>query len=326
MKNIVLTLDYELFFGTQSGTVANCMTIPMQHIATLLKKYDCRATIFWDVLHFMRAKELQVVDEVKMIEDSIKRLVLDGHDIQLHIHSHWIDAKFENGKWSFPSYEHYKLQSLNQEMIDKIVTQAVGTIEELTKTKVTTFRAGGWQIEPFDDIRASLAKCGIFFDSSVANNKYQNSGIASFDFRGYPKDDIYKFELSPKIKDDKGRFVEYQIKSIYIPNYLIFSSYLKKIFLKERYPIFGDGKGAGNIAQSKWDVIKLLLKRVFLGSSDMLSLEFTSRMIFAYMIHKASNNAVMIGHPKSIGMKHLEVLEELLKNGTIRFVSLKELL
>ena len=147
------------------------MLEPIDLLIELFYKHNCKMTIFWDVLHYIRAKELNIDREVKKIENSIKKLIEFGHDVQLHIHSHWIDAKYLNGQWIFPTYEHYRLQSLNENEIFNIVAISKKTIESLTKRKVYAFRAGGWQIEPFKKLKEALLKNGIFVDSSVASGK-----------------------------------------------------------------------------------------------------------------------------------------------------------
>ena len=40
------------------------------------------------------------------IEDILKR----GHRIELHIHPHWLDAKYcEDGSWDFSDFTHYSM-------------------------------------------------------------------------------------------------------------------------------------------------------------------------------------------------------------------------
>ena len=324
MKNIILTLDYELFFGEKSGSVEKCMLEPIDLLIELFYKHNCKMTIFWDVLHYIRAKELNIDHEVKKIEKSIKKLIEFGHDVQLHIHSHWIDAKYLNGQWIFPTYEHYRLQSLNENEIFNIVAISKKTIESLTKRKVYAFRAGGWQIEPFKKLKEAWLKNGIFVDSSVASGKKYDGKIVKFDFRDYPKEKVYRFSDTPKIKDEDGKFTEYQIETIKVPNYIIFYSYLRKIIFKTNFSALGDSKGADSGNGNKFNRYLLPLKRALMGAYDMLSLEFTSEIVFEYMINQCSENAVMIGHPKSIGYEHIEILDKLLSEKKIRFLSLKE--
>lgn len=325
MKDIVLTLDYELFFGKESGTIENCMIKPMNLLLDLMEKYDCKMTIFWDVLHYIRAIELNKNNEVMMIEESIKRIVLLGHDIQLHIHSHWLDAQIFENKWVFPTYEHYNLQSFGKDEILEIVTKAKKTIENFTHSKVNTFRAGGWQIEPFEIIKDALELNEIFIDSSIAYDMVIQSNIVNLDFTGYPKDDIYQFSVNPKIKDTNGCFTELQIRRIKIPNYIILWSYINRLMKKDIYIPFGDGNGAGEVGKTQIQRIKTIIKRFIFGSIDMLALEFKSPILFKYTLKKAPHNSIMIGHPKSIGYGHIKALEDILAKKEIKFISLKEL-
>jgi peptidoglycan/xylan/chitin deacetylase (PgdA/CDA1 family) len=326
LKNIVLTLDYELFFGKYSGCVEKCMIEPIHLLIELFDKYDCKMTIFWDVLHYIKAKEFGITNEVIKIENSIQQLIKFGHDVQLHIHSHWIDANYLNGKWLFPTYEHYNLQSFNEEEILNIVTLSKKTIENLTNKKVYAFRAGGWQIEPFEKLKKAFLKNEIFVDSSVAKNKKYCGKIVKYDFVNYPIERIYKFSDTPKIKDENGKFIEYQIETIKLPNFIIFYAYLKKLILKNKFPRLGDGRGIDDSGNNKFKNYLVPLKRVLLGAEDMLSLEFTSEIIFKYMISHSENNSLMIGHPKNIGYKHIEILDKLLSKNEFKFVSLKEAL
>ena len=52
MKTIILTQDYQIFFGKESGTVGNCMIKPNAELMGILQKYSCTMTVFWDVLHY----------------------------------------------------------------------------------------------------------------------------------------------------------------------------------------------------------------------------------------------------------------------------------
>lgn len=325
MKNIVLTLDYELFFGKKAGNIDNCMINPMDLLIDLMAGHNCKMTIFWDVLHYMRAIELNKKYEVEKLKDSIERLVKAGHDIQLHIHSHWLDAQIENNEWIFPTYEHYKLQSFSKNKILEIVTNAKKTIEDITKEKVTSFRAGGWQIEPFDMIKEALEVNSIFIDSSIAYDTVIKSKIINVDFRNYPTKNIYKFSVSPKIEDANGKFTEIQISRIKIPNYIMFVSYLKRYINKNIYKQLGDGTGAEEVGKTKWQQRKVVLKRLCFGTIDMLSLEFRSEILFNYLLKKSINNAVMIGHPKSVGYEHIKYLDKLLSKKEFKFISLKDI-
>lgn len=46
MKTIILTLDYELFLGAESGSVEKCMIEPIKDLMSLLNLNDSKMTIF----------------------------------------------------------------------------------------------------------------------------------------------------------------------------------------------------------------------------------------------------------------------------------------
>ena len=115
-KELVLTIDYELFFGKKSGTVQNCMLKPTDLLMNLLDKYQSKMTIFWDILHYWKLLQLEKLHpEQKKDRTAIKSQICDmvkrGHDVQLHIHPHWLDTDFEKGEWCF-SYDRYALHDL----------------------------------------------------------------------------------------------------------------------------------------------------------------------------------------------------------------------
>ncbi|MGC3833446.1 hypothetical protein ACPSKX_03745 [Moritella viscosa] len=45
---LILSLDYELFFGDNTGSIENCMINPTQLLLQLLNKYNCKVSLFVD--------------------------------------------------------------------------------------------------------------------------------------------------------------------------------------------------------------------------------------------------------------------------------------
>jgi hypothetical protein len=264
----------------------------------------------------------ELKSDKRLIETQIKQLSEQGHDVQLHLHPHWLDAQYQDGQWILNDFRYYKLQNLSNKKIKNIVKTAKQTIEKITHKSVFIFRAGGWCIEPFDKITLALQENGIYIDSSIATAKYSYSKIADYDFRGYPKKKVYNF-TTPKKVDKEGFFKEVQISTVKLANYLIFYDYIKRFLKPINFEIFGDGIGiAGKSNPFKNSFI--IIKRLLLGSRDMLALEFSSELLFRKALVKTDNNSVMIGHPKSLGKKHFEVLEDLFMNKKLQFISLKD--
>ena len=157
VKKIILTIDYELHLGDETGTVRECMIEPTKKLVSTIEKNGSRMTIFWDILHYYRLLELEkLFPELKqdklLIEEQILDLAQRGHDVQLHLHPHWLDATYKNGKWNF-TYGRFKLHNLSNEnrngdinTINGCISISKKLMEDLIRKvkpdyKVTSFRA-----------------------------------------------------------------------------------------------------------------------------------------------------------------------------------------
>ena len=233
MKTFILTADYELFLGDRTGTVEKCMLEPTYKLSDILDINNSKMTIFWDILHYSRLLELEnkyvkLKEERKLIDEQISFLISKGHDIQLHIHPHWLDAEYKDGEWKF-SYTHFNIHLLPEEENPDDINTILGCItiskqlmekqikKHLPEYKVTTFRAGGYLIEPFEKLKKAFENNNIFYDSSVLPGMQDSSPSNSYDFINYPKDKFYHFKDSPSESDTDGKFIELPVTTLSIP-------------------------------------------------------------------------------------------------------------
>ena len=93
MKKVILSFDYELFFGERSGTVDNSIIRPTELLLNKLDKINGKATFFVDYLmiKYLEAQP-KTTKEARKITTQLQEIVQQGHRIELHIHPHWIDA------------------------------------------------------------------------------------------------------------------------------------------------------------------------------------------------------------------------------------------
>ena len=105
MKNIIFTLDYELY-GNGSGDVFRHIIEPTEKILDIARKYNAKFTIFFEVIEYWKLKEEWRKgnrmgynrNPIEAMEQQLKQAFMQGHDIQLHLHPQWIDAYWtENG-------------------------------------------------------------------------------------------------------------------------------------------------------------------------------------------------------------------------------------
>lgn len=59
-KHLLITFDFELFLGSKSGSVENCLIIPTIEIMRLSKKYNFKTIFFVDTLYLHRLKEVAI--------------------------------------------------------------------------------------------------------------------------------------------------------------------------------------------------------------------------------------------------------------------------
>ena len=301
MRNIYLTFDYELFLGVKSGTVYNCMISPTNMLIEQFDKYNMKATFFVDILFYIKMlrENKETAKEAKLIKDQLSTLVRKGHRIELHLHPHWEDAIYSSGNWIFPSYKHYRLDSLPDHKILEYFIAGVNELNSIarevkTDYQVSAFRAGGLCIQPFDKLISSFRAVGIFIDSSVAPGLKDDSNNHSFSFLDITNNDFYKFSTDVCVKDDRGEFTELPLTII---EKTVLDKIFDKIYKKFYFSIYGDGIGMGSRStQKKSDTVYTKLTKKYM---QHLTMDSTSLFSFKRVFKRVRNSdIVMMCHPK----------------------------
>lgn len=342
MRKIILTIDYELFLGEKTGSVRECMIEPTKRLAYILDKNHSKMTVFWDILHYYRLLQLEkrfleLKQDRLLIEEQISNLVIRGHDIQLHLHPHWLDASYNDGKWNF-KYDRFKLHSLSNENKIDDINSIVGCVsiskkimENLVRKvnpeyKVQAFRAGGYLVEPFDKIKDALFLNEIKIDSSVCPGSVNSNTFYSFDFRSYPNIFKYNFESTPKNVVASGGFTEIPITTIKIPAII---NFFFKLFKKYKYVnIENERKGTGTGEYSYSNVRTFSSKLISLTQAKFAQLTTDSnfRERFHYLFKRVTDYSTMIIHPKLLNTHTLGILDDYISTNKIRFLSIKDFL
>ena len=235
--NIFLSLDYELFLQDPGVNIRASLIAPTKRLNELLEKNSLRAIYFVDA-GYMAALNRQkpiypsLQNDYNIIVEQLKDLNRYGHEIGLHIHPHWEDTIFDGNRWRV-KLSRYKLADFNQEEASAIFKHYYTILQEQTHSKIVSYRAGGWCLEPFTHISSAMRQCGVFIDSTVFQDGKKQTATHSFDFRGYPKKDMWRFDAHPSIEDKNGFFLEvpstsYTLNPIVFWR-LLFNSVLKKV-------------------------------------------------------------------------------------------------
>lgn len=305
MRKILITLDYELFFG-QSGSVEKSIIEPTEKLLSILDKYSVKASFFVDSGYIIKLKEYMqdfevLIKDYDLITQQIQRLSSEGHDIQLHIHPHWEDSFYDGENWIF-DISRYKLSDFSELEIDDIVSRYSKALVDLTQIMPTTFRAGGWCIQPFNKIANALSKHGIFIDSTVYPNGKNETTEKSFDFSDSPIKNNWRFSNDPLVENEHGKFLEIPISSVSTSPLFYLQFIWFKLFGGKNHKPIGDGFAISN---SRKQIFKLLLKTSF----SVASIDGYKASLLDRCARQNKMQLVLIGHPKSFTSYSLKELD-----------------
>lgn len=222
MLRILFTLDYEIH-GNGEGCPYELMVQPTNRMFDQFDQYGAKLTIFADVAEILKFKEYydKTGDDKyysNAIENQLQDAIRRGHDVQLHLHPAFFNAKHSKNGWE-QDWAEYDFASLPPHRLEKIVNQGKQYLENLLRPvssdyRCYAFRAANWAMVPSRNAVRALIKNGIRIDSSVF--KYgKRKGLVNFDYRyahsqyaAWPVDeeDICK-------KDDCGKLIEVPIYS-----------------------------------------------------------------------------------------------------------------
>lgn len=193
MKNIILTLDYELY-GNGSGNVFRHIIEPTEKILSIAERYNVKITIFFEVIEYWKLKEEWEKgnrmgydrNPVVAMENQLKQAYAKGHDIQLHLHPQWVDAVWEKdgwkvnlNKWRLGDYEGSGDNSLRS-----LLKRGKDTIERLIgdNYQCEVLRAGGYNIQPSETLIKAMRQVGLRADSSIYPGGKETGSLSRYDY------------------------------------------------------------------------------------------------------------------------------------------------
>ncbi len=315
-QQLLISLDYELFFGNRVGTVERCMIKPTNAILEVVQRHGMKISMFVDAgfLVCMRKninKSPQVASDYNRIQQQLQSMKDAGHDIQLHIHPHWEDSYHDGESWRVDTAR-YKLHDFSAEEIASIVRRYKAELVDIVGDSIFSYRAGGWCLQPFDRIAKPLKDEGVWLDSTVFAGGKSEDASRWFDFSTAPKQSWWRFNNNPLLEDNKGYFVEVPISSCRVTPLLFWKMLVIKKLMKGQHQIFGDG-GA---MKANWQYYLRLLTR---SSHSVVSIDGlkASMLQKAWERHEqsgSSNIFNIMGHPKSVTHYSLHKLDQFLSH------------
>jgi peptidoglycan/xylan/chitin deacetylase (PgdA/CDA1 family) len=321
--NILLTLDYEVFFGRNTGTVERTLLEPSAALCMLAKRYGVPLVFFVDIGFVLRLyaegqRFPSLMRDYDAVMRQLERFVADGHELQLHVHSHWEDSRWNGDSWDVDT-RRYRLHDFDSAGVLEILRRYTNALRSLTAgDDVVAFRAGGWVIQPFTQIREQLLDVGVCIDSTVFPGGTSDSETHQFDFTSSPHESRWFFEDDPLVVAPKGRFLEVPIASMKLPPLFYWQLAVAKKLGGGMHRSYGDGNA---IPLSRADMLdKLSRWTTSVVSLDGYKASFLERA-FAQYKKNGKTDFVVIGHPKALSRYSLQKLEKFLKcHQTDKFV------
>lgn len=321
MNKLILTFDYELF-GDGSGNVFTHIIEPTNKILDICNKHNIKTTVFFEVLEYMKLKEEwdkgntmgYSVNPIEAIEKQIQHAALLGHDIQLHIHPQWHNAKYVNDKWvlDFSNWRLGDFQSKLNYGIYELIENSKAMIEALIKPVLPNYRciglrAGGYNIMPSKSVYAAMKSLNMKYDSSVYPGGYEVGSLSKYDYRKVPSCLDHWWANSNDIRmssDVEKEVLEIPIFALPFPRWqrLLTVAKLKSIVFRHKNAI-------SSVTQEKVGKNRFLDKIRFLKETEASTWDVC---MFPKFLHKKFFNHiekslagerdsyVLIGHPKSL--------------------------
>jgi hypothetical protein len=311
---IFLTLDYEVFFGRRTGSVARTLLAPTEALVTIANRHRAALVFFVDAGFIVRLRaEMHKDDGLRRDHDAIvkqlARLARAGHEIQLHVHPHWEDSRWDAGRWCLDT-SRYALHAFDPPAIAEIVSRYASTLREIAGARSAfAYRAGGWVIQPFAKLRAGLRNAGITIDSTVYAGGRSEGATQPFDFRGAPPASRWRFDDDPMVEIRDGPFLEMPIASRRVgPAFFWKLAWLKKLG-RARHRAYGDGEP---LALEGSDLVRKLTRpTASVVSIDGYKASFLADAAADYR-RRGLEDFVVIGHPKALTPYSLARLDEFL--------------
>lgn len=321
MLRIILTLDYEIH-GNGDGCPQDLMIEPTYRLLRLCDEYGAKLTIMADVaeiLKFKEYKEKYGCDDYcyDAIVDQLRHAIKNGHDVQLHIHSSYFNARHDNGCW-IQDWSEYDFAGLPYERMDWMVRTCKRFLETLLKPvdpmyRCIAFRAANWSVNPSQSVVRALVNNDIKIDTSVFKYGSRN-GVVVFDYsRAYSQIIPWRVKENDICNcDDTSRLWELPIYSerrwigAFLTSsriYRVFMSWRHKVRRKDRCNTPQDGVDAAPHTRRRVWVATVLQRHAWKADFNQC---VSKQLINA--LHRASSKYdhrndkllpfILIGHSK----------------------------
>lgn len=327
--DVYLTLDFELFLGVKSGTVQNCMVKPTGRLLEIARKTGMVFTFFVDAAYLVRLNELKqnhtdIQTDFDEVTNLLKRVVAEGHDVELHIHPQWVSSEYVDGEWKIDA-EHYKLADITDETADELFAAGCDLLEKITGKRPIAFRAGGFSAEPYEKLLRLMKNNGLSVDSSVYPGTIYQSPQQQYNYLDAEQGRIYRFSDNPVVENRDGSFFELPLSVYPVSPLYFWKLVFQRLSKQKNHERIGDGV---SVSTANRTIFKRLTR-----SENIHATIDESKISFLWKAFKKAQKRkdtvfCVIGHPKLATEYSLSKLEKVLqrmKGSGARFKTISQI-
>ncbi|MCL2131641.1 MAG: hypothetical protein FWH36_04195 [Lentimicrobiaceae bacterium] len=315
--NILLTFDYELPLGGIKKDYSDALFEPTEKLLHLAEQLQIPLVFFADILSYVQFKKWNVENYCLPFKNQLQEALTQGHDIQLHTHSHWLDSRFENQRF-IPS-DKFELADFPDNEIEQIIQLSIEELNGICKEvspdyQCVAYRAGGFNLNrSAKTILNALHRNGVRFDSSVVKGYFFSSAVSYVDYRKTASKCNWCLDFAGDFsKENSSGIMEIPIASK-PKSFFEIPTRFKLKTLENRAVDRGFTIHTKKNANPLHRVRQLLSSRMLTVDNYTYSADYLID-ILKYNVSKYKKETPiylsLIGHPKSMGGYSLELLAE----------------
>ncbi|MCB0457960.1 MAG: hypothetical protein R2776_08985 [Flavobacteriaceae bacterium] len=311
--NILITLDYELFYDKKPSLEEQIIN-PTKELLKIADPLNIKLVLFVDVgylkcLEKFKGEYPELENDYHLITSQLRELCEKGHEAQLHIHPHWEDTYFNGKEWVF-DLTRYRLSHFTDDEILRIVTEYREILHRISGQEITAYRAGGWSAQPWEPIGKALKENNVSIDSTVYPKGVMKSKEQWFDFANVNSDKTsWRFSNDLTKEDKDGYFREVAISAYRVSPLFFWDFAFKRLTKAKGHNALSDASARPSNKQ----IFKLLTR----PSNSVVSIDGlkASYLEKAYNWYKKRmlNDFVIIGHPKAFTPYSLEKFKQFIE-------------
>jgi peptidoglycan/xylan/chitin deacetylase (PgdA/CDA1 family) len=256
MIECVFTLDYEIY-GNGEGSLRDLVLNPTRQLAEIFQEFGAPFVVFVEAVEFARMEGAQSDPDTAKVRAQLRELRAAGHEIALHTHPWWANARYEDGHWDL-DWNERSIGTLDADRVEAIISGAIRYLRDSLEDPHFTplsFRSGSWAMQPTNVIAKVLARHGVRVDSSVfKGGRIRSLGL---DYRpALENNGFWRFGADVNLPDPDGALWEIPICTQMVPFWKMLRR--KRLKLQKKVPKSSHGSP---LPRRWWDFFRFRYPR-----------------------------------------------------------------